>query len=80
MILLLLLRLGVAPSFQLRYMWSSNGFVPPVLLIVLAASGDALGDVIGAICTSHVSGPMHSLLSNCTSVFVAMLSMSRSQS
>ena len=29
--------------------------------------GDALGDVIGAISTSHVSGPVHSLLSNCTS-------------
>lgn len=74
-ILLVLLKTGAAPMFQLRYMWQRNGYLAPVLLIVLAALGDALGDVIGAISTSHVSGPVHSLLSNCTSVFVAVLSM-----
>eukprot|EP00435_Cladocopium_sp_Y103_P035714 s972_g9.t1 len=66
-ILLVLLQTGAAPMYQLRYMWQRNGHLAPVLLIVLAALGDALGDVIGAICTSHVSGPVHSLLSNCTS-------------
>ena len=74
-ILLVLLRTGTAPMFQLRYMWQRNGYLSPVLLIVLAALGDALGDVIGAICTIHVSVPVHSLLTNCTSVFVALLSM-----
>ncbi|CAK9086011.1 unnamed protein product [Durusdinium trenchii] len=80
-ILLTLLKTGAAPwslgrtPFQLKYMWQPNGHLPPALLIVLAAFGDALGDVIGAICTSHVSGPLHSLVSNCSSIFVALLSM-----
>lgn len=76
-ILLVLLKTGAAPRSQLKFMWQPSlaGGMPPVALIVLAALGDALGDVIGAICTSHVSGPVHSLLSNCTSVYVALLSM-----
>ena len=74
-ILLLLLKTGAAPWFQLKYMWQSNGAIAPALLIVLAALGDALGDVIGAICTNHVTGPLNSLVSNCSSIFVALLSM-----
>lgn len=39
-ILLVLLRTGTAPIFQLRYIWQRNGYLSPVLLIVLAALGD----------------------------------------
>ena len=74
-ILLLLLKTGATPCFQLKYMWQSNGSIPPALLIVLAALGDALGDVIGTIGTSHVSGPLHSLVVNSSSIFIALLSM-----
>ena len=38
-ILLVLLKTGAAPMFQLRYMWQRNGYLAPVLLIVLAALG-----------------------------------------
>ena len=38
-ILLVLLKTGAAPMYQLRYMWQRNGYLAPVLLIVLAALG-----------------------------------------
>ena len=38
-ILLVLLKTGAAPMFQLRHMWQRNGYLAPVLLIVLAALG-----------------------------------------
>ncbi|CAJ1376140.1 unnamed protein product [Effrenium voratum] len=76
LILSLLVRSGVAPRFQLKWVWQrNNANVPVALLLVIAALGDSMGDVIGAICTPHVSGPVHSLLSNCTPIFIASLSM-----
>ena len=108
LILSLLVRSGVAPRFQLKWVWQrNNANVPVALLLVIAAlgasgafgkpcsvsdmrfvcacdrfgpePGDSMGDVIGAICTPHVSGPVHSLLSNCTPIFIAALSMCRAQ-
>uniref|UniRef100_A0A7S2K5J9 EamA domain-containing protein n=1 Tax=Zooxanthella nutricula TaxID=1333877 RepID=A0A7S2K5J9_9DINO len=39
----------------------------------MAALGDTLGDVIGMICTPYVSGPVHSLTSDCTPIWIAFL-------
>mmetsp|Transcript_15515 Transcript_15515/g.24565 ORF Transcript_15515/g.24565 Transcript_15515/m.24565 type:complete len:506 (-) Transcript_15515:33-1550(-) len=52
--------------------WSEQ---PGVKLLAVAAAGDALGDVFGYICTPYVAGPVHSLLAQCTTVFVALLSL-----
>ncbi|CAE8645509.1 unnamed protein product, partial [Polarella glacialis] len=74
--LLLLLRLGVVPRFQLRFVWGCKpGHTAAVIFLAMAALGDALGDTIGSICTSHVAGPVHSLLANCTPMFIAVLSI-----
>ncbi|CAE7655259.1 CLT3 [Symbiodinium sp. CCMP2456] len=81
-ILTLLLLVGVVPKSQFRFVWQrgaeSNAVAsatPAVALLFVSALGDSLGDTIGAICTPHVSGPLHSLLSNCTPIFIAVLSM-----
>jgi hypothetical protein len=55
-----------------RDSWSKS---PTVKLLAVAASGDALGDVFGYICTPYVAGPVHALLAQCTTVFVALLSL-----
>lgn len=52
--------------------WSD---APGMKLLAVAAMGDALGNVFGYICTPYVSGPVHSLLSQSTTVFVALLSL-----
>ncbi|CAK0804403.1 unnamed protein product, partial [Prorocentrum cordatum] len=71
-----LLRAGSVPRHQLDFVWR-RGFVSVPLFaasgFALAALGDTLGDVIGMICTPYVAGPVHSLLSNCTPVFIALL-------
>ncbi|CAE7894102.1 CLT3 [Symbiodinium microadriaticum] len=81
-ILTLLLLVGVVPKSQLRFVWQRGAegdgvasATPAVALLFVSALGDSLGDTIGAICTPHVSGPLHSLLSNCTPIFIAVLSM-----
>lgn len=73
--LLLLLWTGRVPRHQLDFVWGRTlkGF-PRILLFVFSASSEAVGDVIGMICTPYVSGPVHSLLSNCTPIFIAGLS------
>ncbi|CAE7306949.1 crtp2, partial [Symbiodinium pilosum] len=70
-----LLLLGVVPRSQLRFVWRPNHGLPALAFFAVSALGDSLGDTIGAICTPHVSGPLHSLLSNCTPIFIAILSM-----
>lgn len=75
-VLLSLLRAGIVPGYQMQFVWGPNSnSYRFVWLFAASALGDTLGDVIGAICTPYVSGPIHSLLSNCTTIFVAMLSM-----
>lgn len=80
-ILALLLLVGVVPKSQFRFVWQRGAegravaSTTPVALLFVSALGDSLGDTIGAICTPHVSGPLHSLLSNCTPIFIAVLSM-----
>lgn len=75
-ILLLCMRAGSAPRYQLDFVWRTRvRWMPTVLFFVIMGLGDTLGDVIGMICTPYVSGPVHSLLANCTPVFMAMLSV-----
>jgi len=74
-ILLLLLQTSVVPRYQISFVWQCGGRVPIAAYFAVAALGDALGDGIGMICTPYVSGPVHSLLSNCTPVFIALLSL-----
>jgi len=66
---------------QLRWAWCGwneccTGLVtrPILKLFAIAAIGDATGDVIGFIATPHVSGPVHALLAQCTTIFTATLS------
>lgn len=74
-VLLALLRAGAVPRFQLSFVWRCAGQgVPIFLYFFVMGLGDSLGDVIGMICTPYVSGPIHSLLANCTPVFMALLS------
>eukprot|EP00413_Alexandrium_margalefii_P032527 CAMPEP_0204577330 /NCGR_PEP_ID=MMETSP0661-20131031/42280_1 /ASSEMBLY_ACC=CAM_ASM_000606 /TAXON_ID=109239 /ORGANISM="Alexandrium margalefi, Strain AMGDE01CS-322" /LENGTH=421 /DNA_ID=CAMNT_0051586151 /DNA_START=54 /DNA_END=1319 /DNA_ORIENTATION=+ len=75
-VLLALLRAGKVPRSQLRFVWgrTSRG-LPVVLFFLVMGLGDTLGDVIGMICTPYVSGPIHSLLANCTPIFMAFLSV-----
>jgi len=76
LILLALVRSGFVPRFQLRFVWRCTGRgLPVVLLFLVIGLGDTLGDVIGMICTPYVQGPVHSLLANCTPVFMALLSV-----
>lgn len=48
---------------------------PGLRLLAVAALGDALGDVFGYICTPYVAGPVHALLAQSTTVWVALLSL-----
>mmetsp|Transcript_33436 Transcript_33436/g.71644 ORF Transcript_33436/g.71644 Transcript_33436/m.71644 type:complete len:426 (-) Transcript_33436:67-1344(-) len=68
---------GSVPRQQLDFAKScdSSGRIPTILLFLVASLGDTLGDVIGMICTPYVAGPVHSLLSNCTPMFIAVLSI-----
>jgi len=77
-ILVLLLKAGIVPKHQMQFVWerSPRGTYPCVMFFIVAALGDTLGDSIGMICTPYVSGPIHSLLSNCTPLFIAALSVS----
>lgn len=78
-ILYLLIYFGLVPRHQLHFLWgpqSEQRRIWPIFsYIVFAALCDALGDVIGMVCTPSVTGPVHSLLSNFTSVFIAFLSI-----
>lgn len=76
-ILLLLLQLREVPKSQLNFVWGcrDRADLPAAIFFAFSAFGDAAGDTLGAICTPHVSGPLHSLLSNCTPIFIAGLSM-----
>jgi hypothetical protein len=85
-ILLVLIQIGIVPMEQVRWVWAGwqntlasfrRGLfsAPYVKLFMLAALGDALGNGLGYICTPYVAGPVHSLLSQCTIMFTAVLSM-----
>lgn len=76
---------GAIPRKQVSWVWNGwqrvfssllEGLASPpyVKLFIVQGLGDALGDVIGYICTPYVSGPIHSLLSNCTVLFTVVLS------
>lgn len=66
---------------QLRWVWCgwdnccSLSLRPIMKLFALAAIGDAIGDVLGFLCTPYVAGPVHILLANFTTVFTALLSV-----
>ncbi|CAE7405095.1 crtp2 [Symbiodinium sp. CCMP2592] len=75
-ILLTFLASGIVPGNQITFMWCRPGQrFPYFLLMVAAGFASAAADVVGMICTPYVTGPLHSLLSNCTSVYVALLSI-----
>jgi len=64
------------PTHQLNFVWKrTTQWYPYVIFFACAALADTLGDVIGMICTPYVSGPIHSLLSNCTVMFIAILAL-----
>jgi len=77
LILVVLVVSKVVPRHQMDFVWrcSLQPGIPILGLFAVAALGDTLGDVIGMICTPYVTGPVHSLLSNCTPMFIAVLSM-----
>lgn len=56
-----------------RFLCITSG--PVILLFAMAALGDSLGDVLGMLSTPYVSGPVHALLAQCTTVFTALLSL-----
>jgi hypothetical protein len=75
-VMLVLLYAGQIPRHQLRFVWRRTTRAYPFICFFIAASlGDTIGDVLGMICTPYVSGPVHSLLSNCTVIFIALLSL-----
>lgn len=66
---------GWVPTEQIKFIWErdrSHG-TPVLALFLAAALGDAVGDSLGMICTPYVAGPIHSLLSNFTPIWIAVL-------
>ena len=57
------------PRRQVAFMWRRVGAQrwPYMLLMVASGFASAGADVVGMICTPYVTGPLHSLLSNCSS-------------
>uniref|UniRef100_A0A7S2NY31 EamA domain-containing protein n=1 Tax=Zooxanthella nutricula TaxID=1333877 RepID=A0A7S2NY31_9DINO len=72
-VLFALVKSGAVPRYQFEFVWRARRGLPCIVFFAIAAFGDTLGDVITILCTPYVSGPINSLTSNCTTIWIAAL-------